>query len=68
MAANEWPKAAANKATADAFSTALEDAGPMIRASRSRSASWEVVRRPARLGLSHDCGLTLSIAASASPF
>jgi hypothetical protein len=67
MTGNEWPKAAANK-TADAFSTALEGAGPMIRAAHSRRASWEVVRRPARLGLSHHCGLTLSIAASASPF
>jgi hypothetical protein len=67
MTGNEWSKLG-QRNTADAFSTALEGAGPVIRAAHSRRASWEVVRRPARPGLSHRCGLTLSAAASASPF
>jgi hypothetical protein len=60
MTGSEWPKPG-QQDTADAFSTALEGAGPMIRAAHSRGASWEVVRRPVRHGLSHHCGLTLCV-------
>jgi hypothetical protein len=52
---------------ANAFSTELSRAGPISELTRSQGEP-EVVRRPARLGLSRHCGLTPSIAASASPF
>jgi hypothetical protein len=67
MTGNEWPKAAANK-------TPLM---PSLRRWKALGLRSEPRARAGRVGrlfgdqrdlVSHHCGLTLSIAASASPF
>jgi hypothetical protein len=54
--------------TADAFSIGAVTRWANDQRLTLSQSEQEVVRRPARLGLSDRCGLTLSIAASASPY